>query len=311
MTILYEGYKYYKLSIIYQLRNIHSMGRVYKHHRRFLVRYVTTILLLISIITAGSWMLWRLPQLRVSSEKSFTPKERIELENTTRTSLSQAFGTLSQTVGGIVLIIGLYFTWRNLIATEDRQITERFTKAIEQFGSDKAEVCIGGIYALERIANDSERDHWVIMEVLTCFIKNRYSLENNRGNQKIIPREIQAALTVIKRRDIAKDPKQKVLDLSFTYLKGADLRGESFKTIIIGKESFTMSNLRGINFTGANLEDSDFTGANLIDTCFVKANLNSCEFVRANLSKADFTEASTVGCIFTDANLCKTKGLKS
>jgi len=36
--------------------------------------------------------------------------------------------------------------------TEQGQITDRYTKAVEQLGSDKLDVRIGGIYALERIA---------------------------------------------------------------------------------------------------------------------------------------------------------------
>ena len=41
--------------------------------------------------------------------------------------------------------------------TEQGQVTDRYTKAIEQLGSDKLDVRIGGIYALERIARDSAR----------------------------------------------------------------------------------------------------------------------------------------------------------
>ena len=50
-------------------------------------------------------------------------------------------------------------------------MTDRYTKAIEQLGSDKLDVRIGGIYALERIARDSARDHPTVMEVLTAFIR--------------------------------------------------------------------------------------------------------------------------------------------
>jgi len=39
--------------------------------------------------------------------------------------------------------------------TEQGQITDRYTKAVEQLGSDKLDVRIGGIYALERVAWDS------------------------------------------------------------------------------------------------------------------------------------------------------------
>ena len=55
--------------------------------------------------------------------------------------------------------------------TEQGQVTDRYTKAIEQLGSDKLDVRIGGIYALERIARDSARDHPTVMEVLTAFIR--------------------------------------------------------------------------------------------------------------------------------------------
>jgi Pentapeptide repeats (8 copies) len=282
---------------------------VYKSNPRFLAIYPVTILLIIGTIALGVWGLWTLPQQRVDTEKSLTPKEKIEFENTTRNSFSQALGTLSQTAGGMVLIIGVYFTWRNLIATEEKQVTERFTKAIDQLGSDKTEICIGGIYALERIANDSERDHWVVMEVLSSFIRERSYLDKNHGNQKTISREVQAALTVIKRRDISKDSKQGTLDLSSTYLKGANLRGESFRVLMTRKENFIKSNLRGINFTGSNLEGADFTGANLSDACFVKASLNRTKFMNANLSKADFTDALIKEANFRDAILFEAKGL--
>jgi hypothetical protein len=37
--------------------------------------------------------------------------------------------------------------------------SDRYTKAIEQLGSDKLDVRSGGIHALERITVDSKRDH--------------------------------------------------------------------------------------------------------------------------------------------------------
>ena len=60
---------------------------------------------------------------------------------------------------------------RRTLSDEQGQVTDRYTKAIEQLGSDKLDVRIGGIYALERIARDSARDHPTVMEVLTAFIR--------------------------------------------------------------------------------------------------------------------------------------------
>ena len=69
-----------------------------------------------------------------------------------------------------------------LETTQQRQITERFTKAIEQLGDkERLMVCLGGIYALERIVqDDSESHHWAVMEVLRgCFENPRDYLQRS------------------------------------------------------------------------------------------------------------------------------------
>ncbi|MGZ9111634.1 MAG: hypothetical protein ACXW3X_11245 [Rhodoplanes sp.] len=59
---------------------------------------------------------------------------------------------------------------------EQGHITDRFTKAVEQLGSDKLAVRLGAIYALERISRDSRRDHWTIMETLTAYVREHAPL---------------------------------------------------------------------------------------------------------------------------------------
>ena len=54
-----------------------------------------------------------------------------------------------------------------------RRITESFSKAIDQLGSDKLEVRLGGIYSLERISKESPEDYWTVMETLTAFVRER------------------------------------------------------------------------------------------------------------------------------------------
>jgi hypothetical protein len=60
--------------------------------------------------------------------------------------------TTAQILGGTALLSGLYFTWRTLHVNREGQITERFTRAIDQLGDQRLEIRLGGIYALERIA---------------------------------------------------------------------------------------------------------------------------------------------------------------
>jgi hypothetical protein len=87
------------------------------------------------------------------------------------TALDNAPGPLLTLSAGLVALVALIFTARTFHLSREGQVTDRYTKAVEQFGSDKLDVRIGGIYALERIARDSAKDHPAVMEVLTAFTR--------------------------------------------------------------------------------------------------------------------------------------------
>ncbi|GAA3037919.1 hypothetical protein Aglo01_01870 [Actinokineospora globicatena] len=57
-----------------------------------------------------------------------------------------------------------------------RQITELYTKAVEQLGSDKAPVRLGGLYALERLAQDHAKQRQTIVNVLCAYLRMPYTL---------------------------------------------------------------------------------------------------------------------------------------
>ena len=61
------------------------------------------------------------------------------------------------------------FTARRFVLSRGGQVTDRYTKAIEQLGSEKLDVRIGGIHVLERVARGSARDHPAVMEMLAAF----------------------------------------------------------------------------------------------------------------------------------------------
>jgi hypothetical protein len=115
-------------------------------HWKLLLGIVAVILLALII---------KVPQWQAASwqgQPGVELKDLPKLENDART-------TLIQGLGGLILLSGLGFTLWNLRLTQDRQITEHYTRAVEQLGSEKLAVRLGAIYALERIAGDSERDH--------------------------------------------------------------------------------------------------------------------------------------------------------
>ncbi len=60
-------------------------------------------------------------------------------------------------------------------ATE-RRITELYTKAVEQLGSDKAPVRLGGLYALERLAQDNPAHRQTIVNVICAYLRMPFSV---------------------------------------------------------------------------------------------------------------------------------------
>jgi hypothetical protein len=70
-----------------------------------------------------------------------------------------------------VLLIGAFFTWQQLRATREGQVTDRYTKAVDQLGNRELAVRLGGIYALQRIAHDSPRDRDTIAEILCTYAR--------------------------------------------------------------------------------------------------------------------------------------------
>jgi hypothetical protein len=82
----------------------------------------------------------------------------------------------------MVLLVGAYLTWRQtqisraasreeLHLTREGQLTDRFTRAVEQQGSGDVAVRVGGIYALGRIADESVTDRASIADLLTAYVR--------------------------------------------------------------------------------------------------------------------------------------------
>jgi hypothetical protein len=90
-------------------------------------------------------------------------------------------------LAGSIAVAGAIFTGLSYRLNRAGQITERFTRAIDQLGATdqrgkpKIDVALGGIYALERIARDSKDDHPQVVEVLTAYVREHTRHQpNNR-----------------------------------------------------------------------------------------------------------------------------------
>jgi hypothetical protein len=138
---------------------------------------------------------------------SLTPKDRLDAEGGLRSSLIQL-------IGGVVLIAGLYFTSRSFALTREGHLTDRYAKAIEQIGNENGDVRIGGIYALERIARDSDVDRMTTVEVLSSLIREHTRQSPDLPKVDNVEADVQAAITVLGRRSKA-EAEDSRLDLYF------------------------------------------------------------------------------------------------
>ena len=92
---------------------------------------------------------WKVPQWQAETAMRRKPtRNHFETENAARATLAQA-------LSGVFLVIGLAVTWRELSdtqrLTQEGQITERFTRAVDQLGSEKLQVQLGGFMPLSEL----------------------------------------------------------------------------------------------------------------------------------------------------------------
>lgn len=270
-------------------------------------------------------ILWGVPKLQVGRwSDQLEAKDVVSLENNAR-------AVLAQIIGGLILLIGLYFTAMNLkIAqksadttskgTLEGQITERFTKAVAQLGENKKQINIGGIYALERLARDYSKstgdlsedvfdrdenaptDYWAIMEILTAYVRVNSSWRQELGNKAItrLADDVQAVVNVLKRRDGSYFQKESAkfrepdrLNLNETNLRRANLEGAP---------------LEGVNFKEAHLEEALIANARLDQAIVAESYLqrswgNQIHLEGANLYKTRLDLANLPGAHLNNANL--------
>ena len=180
--------------------------------------------------------------------------------------------------GGLAFIFALWRGWmaeRQASAAQHQADTaqqsllnERYQLGAEMLGSEVLSVRLGGIYALERLAQEhTEEYHIQIMNLLCAFVRHptkdesltvkqppRYSLrEDVREVVTTIGRRREAGLAIEKREGYRLD------------LRGADLSG-----LILFR---------------SNLAKADLREANLVPTAFNEVDLSGSVFLGAVLSR--------------------------
>jgi uncharacterized protein YjbI with pentapeptide repeats len=287
-------------------------------------------------------------QIESRDEQLHLKKDILIVEKDKTIIKNGAYATLVQSIGGLALLLTAYVGYRNfkigeqnlkvaednLKVTQDKQVTERFSKAIEHLGSDKIDIRLGGIYALEQIAIDSpEKYHWTMVEILSAVIREKspHIVDILTQTKVTAPKvDIKAVAFVLSRRNVESDPIGKFINLEFANLvqieiessgnfdncnlaysnfRGAKLSGIKLRKVILTGSILTQTKLRGVDLSGADLSGKNLPGscvslyenganlsnADLSEANLTRANLSCTDLTRANFSRANLSDADLTG----------------
>ena len=219
-----------------------------------------------------------------------------------------AFATFLASVGG------LYFSAQaSLQATkqaqlaQDAQTTERFSRSVEQLGSDSVAVRIGGVYSFDKLMHDSPSDQQAIVKILSNFISFQAKsapVTDESNKTRSAPADFLTALNVLDAYWAAgargDQPSMLLTGAKFSKLvadspsmRGADLTGADL----------TYASLRSTDLTGAHLPNADLSNALMLDSKLIGADLNSAYLNQTNLSRSDLSNARLRGAYLTGTNL--------
>ncbi|MGU9963337.1 MAG: pentapeptide repeat-containing protein [Candidatus Halichondribacter symbioticus] len=186
---------------------------------------------------------------------------------------------------------------RQAYTAEQQSITDRLSKATDGLGKSENnvpifEIRLGSLYELERIAQDSIRDHIRIMETLCSYIRHNSPWKDRVLDEDPLRKDIQTALTIIGRRDRWTDGKKYLkkekqqgysLDLSHCDLYGAKL----------GRANLINANLCGTTLQSANLTNADLSETWLDNTNLDYANVHKAKTRKAFAIEGDFSNCKT------------------
>lgn len=248
---------------------------------------------------------------------------------------------VSVIVGGAIALI---FTFVRTVAlhrqgraAQQGHITDRYSKAVEQLGSTELAVRLGGIYALERIARDSRRDHWTVMEVLRAFLRTRgerehspeeperpatntlaalvpnpagpsYGAADTKPPPKC-PADMQAAFQVVGRRNCRRDPNLPWHERLASYMLQPRFKGTALYDIWLAgvwlRRRLGIYLGPRINLGGADLQHIHVDNVSFPNADLAHARLDRAFLVFAHFESASFHSAHLEGAALRGAQLEK------
>lgn len=151
-------------------------------------------------------------------------------------------------------------------ATE-RRVTEMYSKAADQLGSDKAPVRLAGLYALERLAGGYAPHRQTIVNVLCAYLRMPFEHDPENAEELQVRKAAQRILQVHLRAGSVEQPNESFwpdvdLDFSGATLVALHLTHCSIRSIACYETTFReLASFRGTEFrTKADFNKAKFEG---------------------------------------------------
>ncbi|MGW7055580.1 pentapeptide repeat-containing protein [Streptomyces sp. NPDC054887] len=178
-----------------------------------------------------------------------------------------------------------------LAITREGQITDRYNKAVGHLDEESTAVRMGGIYALERLMQDSHRDQKTVISVLSAYVRLQAPQPGRGTDGPLVPtNDVAAALSVIATRDPRHDGKGQV-DLTGAYLQDAQLDDAQLSNANLNGVTFTLADMDRADLRKAKLGSAQLDDAHLEGSLLQGAELSGANLASANLSGANLTGA--------------------
>ncbi len=195
---------------------------------------------------------------------------------------------------------------QNQTATAQQTLlNERYQRGAEMLGSNMLSVRLGGIYALQRLAEEHpDQYHMHVMRLFCAFVRDPVLMEQNPALSGELRADVQAVITAIgKRSSAGQRLEENRLDLRNARLRYADMKELNFTGANLQGAALDQSNLIGADLTGTDLAEAWLTQANLSDSVLIGADLSDARLHSANLAGADLSEAHLERAVMTRAIL--------
>ncbi len=243
-------------------------------NRRAVWLAVLALSAMLAILFCAVWVFPRLldPPLSMAALRDVASAQaRIQLQQAQAQLANNARSAILQGLAGLVLVTGAVATWWQVHIGRQGQITDRYSKAVDQLASRSVVARIGSIYAMERIARNSAADRDAILFLLGAFVRIHSpwpvgapdgprhptaAVDENLPWMRVRAPDIQAAMGALGR--LPRSREEPTISLS-----RVDLRSVALRDSRLNGSRFRYANMARSVLGGVWLENADLTGADL------------------------------------------------